>query len=67
MAGTDFSDLGDSGTRRLRVTCKYCSSSLEVVRLREHLRAVHQLDSSALESAYLEALMAGRRSRRSRP
>ena len=66
VAGAEYSDIQDSGTRRLRVQCKYCSTAFEVVRLREHLRTAHHLDSGVLESAYLEAIMAVRRSRRNR-
>jgi hypothetical protein len=66
VTAIDYSDLHDSGTRRLRVVCKQCSASVEIVRLREHLRSAHQLDSSAVEATYLSALMEVRRARRGR-
>jgi hypothetical protein len=66
VAGADYSDLQDSGTRRLRVACKYCGASFEIARFREHLRASHHLDSTVVESSYLAALMNVRRVRRSR-
>ncbi len=66
VPAVDFTELRDSGTRRLRVTCKYCGSNLEIARLREHLRAGHHLDSTVVESSYLAALMDVRRARRSR-
>ena len=66
MAAIDYSDLHDSGTRRLRVVCKYCSASVEIARMREHLRSSHRMDSTAVESSYLAALMEVRRARRGR-
>ncbi len=66
MASADYSELTDSGTRRLRVSCKICGVSFEIARFREHLRANHHLDSTAVESSYLAALMTVRRTRRSR-
>ncbi len=66
MPAVDYTELRDSGTRRLRVTCKYCGSSLEIARLREHLRTGHRLDSAVVESSYLAALMDVRKARRSR-
>ena len=66
VPSSDYNDLTDSGIRRLRASCKYCGSSIEIARLREHLRTGHRLDSTTVESSYLEALMGVRRSRRSR-
>jgi hypothetical protein len=51
----------------MRVSCKYCGTSVEIARLREHLRTSHQLDSTTVDSSYLAALMDVRRARRSRP
>ena len=66
MAAVDFTDLPESGTRRSKVTCKYCGGSVEIARMREHLRSSHSLDSTTVESAYLAALMEVRRARRGR-
>jgi hypothetical protein len=66
VAAAEYGDLRDSGTRRLRVNCKHCGTSVEIARLREHLRSSHRLDSTAVESSYLAALMDVRRSRRNR-
>ncbi len=62
----DAFELRDSGTRRLRVPCKLCGTTLELVRLREHLRTQHRLDSTLVESTYLATLMDVRRARRGR-
>ncbi len=67
MDGADFSDLHDSGNRRLRVACKQCGVSIDVARLKGHLRSAHQLGSTEVEAAYLAALMDVRRARRGRP
>ena len=66
MAAADYTELHDSGTRRLRVACKLCSVSLEISRMKEHLRSAHRLDSTSVESNYLAALMDVRRARRGR-
>ncbi len=66
MPAADYSDLHDSGTRRLRATCKFCGTSIEIARFREHLRGSHHLDSTTVESSFLAALMDVRRARRSR-
>ena len=66
MASGDYPDLGDSGMRRSRVPCKYCGTSTEIARMREHLRSSHNLDSTTVESAFLAALMDVRRARRGR-
>jgi len=47
------------------VPCKICGLSVEVVRLRRHLRADHQLDTASVEAQYLAALMELRKTRRS--
>jgi len=66
VAAGDFTELRDSGTRRLRAACRHCGTSIEIARFREHLRSVHHLDSTDVESTYLAALMDVRRARRSR-
>jgi len=66
VAAADYTELHDSGTRRLRVGCKLCSVSLEISRMKEHLRSAHHLDSTSVESNYLAALMDVRRARRGR-
>ncbi len=66
MAAGDFSELRDSGTRRLRASCRHCGTSIEIARFREHLRSVHHLDSAEVETIYLAALMDVRRARRGR-
>ena len=66
MVGVDYPDLQDSGTRHVRVACKQCGMLTEIARLRDHLRSVHGLDSTGVESAYLAALMEVRRNRRGR-
>jgi hypothetical protein len=66
VAAGDYNDFRDSGTRRLRTVCRHCSTSVEIARLKEHLRSTHHLDSTEVESAYLAALMDVRRARRSR-
>jgi len=62
----DYPDLQESGTRRVRVSCKHCGVSVEIARLREHLRSSHNLDSAVVEASYLSALMDVRKSRRGR-
>lgn len=66
MHAVDYRDVPESGTRRLRLPCHQCGKSLEIARLKEHLRSEHQLDSTNVESAYLSAMMEVRRARRSR-
>ena len=65
MSADDYLEPS-SATRRLRVTCRDCGVRIEIVRLREHLRATHHLDSSGVEAAYLAAMMDVRKSRRDR-
>jgi hypothetical protein len=66
VPAADYTDLRDSGTRRLRVVCKNCGISVEIARLKEHLRSTHHLDSTEVEATFLAALMDVRRARRSR-
>lgn len=58
--------LRDTSSRRQRIACRICGRPVELVRMREHLRTEHQVDSSTLEKAYLDARIEARRSRRSR-
>jgi hypothetical protein len=55
----------DTSERRTRISCKVCGEPIELVRMREHLRAAHQVDSSQLETMYLDARVEARRTRRS--
>jgi hypothetical protein len=55
----------DASERRTRVACKVCNEPIELVRMREHLRSAHQVDSAQLETLYLDARIEARRSRRS--
>ena len=55
----------ETSERRTRVACKVCGDPIELVRMREHLRSAHQVDSSQLETLYLDARVEARRSRRS--
>ncbi len=58
--------LPETGSRRTRVSCKLCARSIEMVRLREHLRAEHQLDTASVEARYQAAQRDVRRTQRSR-
>jgi hypothetical protein len=55
----------DALERRRRVPCKVCDEPVELVRMRDHLRTAHQVDSAQLETMYLEARIQARRNRRS--
>jgi hypothetical protein len=55
----------DSGLRRSRLPCRVCGQSIELVRLRAHLREAHQVNAAELESLYLDARKTARRSTRS--
>jgi len=56
----------DSSNRRARVACKICGRPVDLSRMREHLRADHQADSSHVENLVLSARIEARRSQRSR-
>lgn len=45
--------------------CKVCGQPIELVRMREHLRAEHQVGAAELDSYYLSARIEARRTRRS--
>jgi hypothetical protein len=47
------------------VPCKVCGQPIELVRMREHLRAEHQVGAAELDSYYLSARIEARRTRRS--
>jgi hypothetical protein len=55
----------ETSERRTRIACKVCGEPIELVRMREHLRSAHQVDSAQLETMYLDARVEARRSRRS--
>ncbi len=55
----------DSGLRRSRLPCRVCGQSVELVRMRAHLRSAHQVNAADLESMYLDARKVARRSARS--
>ncbi len=57
----------DSSYRRQQVGCRICGRPVELARMRDHLRAEHQVDSSTLERQYLDARIEARRARRTRP
>ncbi len=55
----------DSDVRRARIACHICGQPIDLARMRDHLRADHQVDSANLETLYLEARIEARRARRS--
>jgi hypothetical protein len=56
---------GEPTERRARVNCSICGRPVELARLREHLRSEHQSTSADVDSAYLNARIEAKRSRRS--
>jgi adenine-specific DNA methylase len=50
--------------RRTRVPCPRCGQSIELSRLRAHLRDQHQTTSSELDSTFLAARRQARRASR---
>ena len=56
----------DASSRRQKVPCRICGRPIELVRMRDHLRADHQVDTSTLEKAYLDARIEAKRARRTR-
>jgi|GEM_PF-447809 len=50
--------------RRARVPCRYCGRQVELARMRAHLRDAHQLGSAELETSFLDARRAARRTQR---
>ncbi|MGP8158918.1 MAG: hypothetical protein ACLPWO_04850 [Thermoplasmata archaeon] len=55
----------DSNLRRSRVPCKVCGVPTDLAHMREHLRTEHQLGSAEVDTAFLDARIEARRSRRS--
>jgi hypothetical protein len=51
--------------RRARVTCPHCGTSIDLVRMRAHLREAHQVSSAELEATLLTARREARRATRS--
>jgi CRISPR/Cas system CSM-associated protein Csm2 small subunit len=56
----------ESTNRRARIACKICGRPIDIARMREHLRLEHQVDSSQVETLYLNARVEARRAQRSR-
>ncbi len=57
------SSASRSASRRLlRAACPRCARAVELHRMREHLREVHQLESAELESVLLQARRDAQRS-----
>ena len=56
----------ESTNRRARIPCKVCGRPIDIARMREHLRLEHQMDTSHVETLYLNARVEARRSQRSR-
>jgi len=56
----------DTSSRRARTVCKVCGRTVDIARLREHLRSEHQTDSTKVEALYLNARIEARRTQRSR-
>ena len=56
----------DSLSRRQKIVCRICGRTVELVRMRDHLRTDHQVDTSTLEKAYLDARIEAKRARRTR-
>jgi hypothetical protein len=55
----------DLGVRSSRLPCGICGESIELVRLRTHLRTAHQMTSTEVESVFLDARRTARRTARS--
>ena len=56
----------ESVSRRQKVACRICGRPIDLVRIRDHLRTDHQVDTSTLEKAYLDARLAAKKARRTR-
>lgn len=56
----------DASNRRQKILCRICGRAVELVRMRDHLRTDHQVDTSTLEKAYLDARIEAKRARRTR-
>ena len=55
---------GEASPRRARVTCEICGQTVDLARLREHLRAEHGSTSADVDTIYLNARIDAKRSRR---
>jgi hypothetical protein len=55
---------GETSPRRARVTCEVCGQTVELARLREHLRSEHGSTSADLDAMYLNARIEAKRNRR---
>jgi hypothetical protein len=62
----EFHEARDPSHRRNKVACASCGRSIEIVRLRDHLRAEHNLTTAAVDEVYLAAMMGIRKTRRGR-
>ncbi len=56
----------DPSSRRARVACKVCGQPIDLARLREHLRGMHQADSTQVEALILSARIEARKTQRAR-
>ena len=56
----------DTSSRRQKIVCRICGQAVELVRMRDHLRIDHQVDTSTLERVYLDARIEAKRARRTR-
>jgi hypothetical protein len=54
----------ETSPRRSRVTCEVCGHTVELARLREHLRSEHGSTSADLDTMYLNARIEAKRTRR---
>ncbi len=64
--GVQSSSASDSTSRRARIACKVCGQPIDLARLREHLRGMHQADSTQVEALLLSARIEARKSQRAR-
>ena len=55
----------DTVPRKSRVFCSKCGQMIEIVKMRSHLRDVHQVNAQEVETGYLEARIQARRAVRS--
>jgi hypothetical protein len=55
---------GESSPRRARVSCEVCGQTVDLARLREHLRSEHGSTSADTDTMYLNARIEAKRSRR---
>ncbi len=60
----EFHESRDPSHRRNKVACVRCGRSIEILRLRDHLRSEHNLTTAAVDDVYLAAMMEIRKTRR---